>query len=99
MGLLVGAVSGWMARPADLLAAGGERPGRRPPRSGSLTDWPRSPRKESATDQYRYALIQAPANERQAAWVAVSGYFPQDQEWSSRSYTQLARDLFRKGRP
>jgi hypothetical protein len=34
--------------------------------------------------------------EREAAWVAVSGHFPQDVEWASRSYTQIARELFRR---
>ena len=95
VGLLAGAVAGWSARPPDLLAqASSARP--ISPALWLATDWARIERKAGPAEQYRHALLMSSAADREAAWVAVSGYFPQDHEWASRSYTQIARELFRK---
>ena len=94
VGLVLGAGAGWLARPADLLSSDvGSRPA--PPALWIAPDWERVEKKGSSAEQYRYAQLQANPSDRQAAWVAVSGYFPTDAEWASRSYTQLARELFR----
>ena len=94
IGLLLGAIVGWSARPGDLLAAdAGTR--HAPPALWIAPDWEKVEAKESPAAQYRFALLQPDASDRQAAWVAVSGNFPNDAEWASRSYTQVARELFR----
>jgi len=94
VGLLFGLLSGWLARPADLLTstASAHPPS---PALWIAPDWERIERKPTPAEQYRFAQIQPDGTDRQAAWVAVSGYHPNDQEWASRSYTQLARELFR----
>ncbi len=96
VGLLAGAWAGWTARPPDLLAPAAT-PRAMPPVLWLAPDWATVTKKASPAEQYRYALIQASPREREAAWVAVSGYFPQDQEWASRSFAQIGRELFRKG--
>ncbi len=94
VGLLAGALAGWAARPADLLAP--DAPGRvAPPALWIAPDWRRTPRKATAAEQYRQAQLLAGPSDLEEAWVAVSGYFPQDRDWSSRSYAQIARGLFR----
>jgi eukaryotic-like serine/threonine-protein kinase len=94
IGLVLGALTGWFARPADLLTATAEA---RPtsPALWIAPDWERVEAKDTPAAQYRYAQIQPDGPDRQAAWVAVSGHHPTDQEWASRSYTQIARELFR----
>jgi len=95
VGLGSGVAAGWIARPADLLAA--DPKGRHaPPALWIAPDWEQVPREATAAEQYRHALLLASPGDLEAAWVAVSGYFPRDQEWASRSYTQLARELFRR---
>jgi hypothetical protein len=94
LGLVVGLAAGWLGRPADLL---GVEVGKAPPPPPALwiaPDWERVDKKDSPAAQYRHAQIQAGGPERLAAWVAVSGYYPDVPEWTSRSYTQLARELF-----
>jgi serine/threonine-protein kinase len=59
------------------------------------SDWTEVAKQPTAELQYRYAQVQAAAGSREAAWVAVPGYFPHAHEWSSRAYDQLARRLFR----
>ncbi len=96
LGLLLGLGAGWSARPADLLTPrAGEKP--QPPALWISPDWERIEKQANARAQYRSAQIQAPGPDRIAAWVAVSGYFPGDAVWGSKSYTQLARELFRVG--
>ncbi len=96
VGLLLGAGAGWLARPADLLAVDPlARPA--PPALWLAPDLQQVAKKDSPAAQYRHAQIQPNRADRQAAWVAVSEYFPSDAEWTSRSYTQLARELFRGG--
>jgi serine/threonine-protein kinase len=93
VGLSLGAFVGWLARPADLMAA---QPGARPapPALWIAPDWERVERKETPAAQYRFAQVQPPGHDRLAAWVAVAGHHPGDAEWASRSYIQLARELF-----
>jgi eukaryotic-like serine/threonine-protein kinase len=94
-GMLGGAVAGWLARPADLLGVdSGGKPA--PPALWIAPDWSKVETKATPAAQYRHAQTLPNAAEREAAWVAVSGNFPQDAEWASRSYTQLARELFRR---
>jgi eukaryotic-like serine/threonine-protein kinase len=94
LGLLLGAIVGWFARPHDLLGVDPKaRPA--PPALWIAPDWERVEAKDSAASQYRHAQLQSDVTDRQAAWVAVSGYFSGDAEWTSRSYMQLARELFR----
>jgi serine/threonine-protein kinase len=95
-GLGVGALSGWMARPADLLTPNpSARPA--PPALWIAPAWTEVERKASPAAQYRHAQLLPSTAAREAAWVAVSGYFHEDAEWSSRSYAQLAREMFRLG--
>jgi hypothetical protein len=61
-----------------------------------MAPWEAVPAKRSAAEQYRYAQLSAPENQRIAAWLAVPGRFPDDRAWSSKAYTQLARGLFRQ---
>jgi serine/threonine protein kinase len=95
IGLVIGALLGWSARPVDLLVA--DRSAQHPPPALWIApDWEqRIEAKDSASSQYRFAQIQESPADRQAAFVAVSGYFPNDADWTSRSYIQLARELFR----
>jgi len=93
LGLLVGLLAGWLSRPDDLLTAEvGLKPA--PPAVWIAPGWDRIEKKESPAAQYRYAQVQSSGPDRLAAWVAVSGYYPDDPEWASKSYTQLARELF-----
>jgi hypothetical protein len=93
LGLVVGLVAGWIARPADLFAAEvGTK--HAPPALWIEPDWERIEKKDSPAAQYRYAQVQPNGPDRLAAWVAVSGYYPDVPEWTSKSYTQLARELF-----
>jgi serine/threonine-protein kinase len=93
LGLGLGALVGWTARPPDLLGA--DRSGHpAPPALWIAPDWERIDEKDSPASQYRYAQIQESPADRQAAFVAVSGYHPNDADWTSRSYIQLARELF-----
>jgi len=95
VGLGLGLLAGWLARPADLLAA--DPKGRHAsPSAWIAPDWEQVPRQGSAAEQYRHALFLTGPGDLEAAWVAVPGYFPQDQEWAARSHVQLARELFRR---
>jgi serine/threonine protein kinase len=93
-GLVAGAVVGWLLRPADLLAPNA-RDSSAPPALWMAPVLTEVPMQSSAEQQYRYAQIQARSGSREAAWLAVPGYFPNAREWASRAYTQLARRLFR----
>ena len=42
-----------------------------------------------------YALLQAPRDERVAAFLAVPGFFPHSHDQVSKAYTQLARIWYR----
>ncbi len=95
VGLVAGALAGYLARPVDLLApAAAGRPA--PPALWIAPGWDQVAARPTAAEQYRHALLLAGSPDQEAAWVAVSGHFPQDQDWASRSYSQLARELFRR---
>ncbi len=94
VGLVAGAVVGWMLRPPDLLGEGA-RSSSVHPALWMAPDWAEVPKQATAEQQYRYAQVRAKSGSRAAAWVAVPGNFPRDHEWSSRAYDQLARRLFR----
>ena len=94
--LAAGLVAGWFARPPDLLSEGSAvKAGR--PAAWLAPAWGDVPRKPSASAQYRYAQLLPGGPDRDAAWVAVSEFFPNDRTWSAQSYTQIARELFRRG--
>ena len=92
LGLILGGGLGWANRPEDLLS----------PRAGEVRAMPGlwiSPRwaevekLASAEEQYHWALVRAPREVQEAAWLAVPGHFPTSRDWASRAYTQLARLL------
>jgi serine/threonine-protein kinase len=94
IGLVLGGLVGWSVRPADLLRSESSSQ-HEPPALWIAPDWTRISKKDSPAMQYRFAQIQASPADRQAAFVAVSGYYAGDADWTSRSYIQLARELFR----
>lgn len=61
-----------------------------------MAEWKRVPQKKSAAEQYRYALTQASEKDLVAAWLAVPGYFPKDEDWAWRAYVQLTGDFVRR---
>jgi len=93
LGLALGAAAGWANRPAELLTPGAAGP-RSVPGLWMTPNWRDVEKAASPEDQYLDALIRAPKDALEAAWLAVPGHFPGSREWSSRAYTQLARLLF-----
>ncbi len=94
--LLLGLGAGWLARPADLLSATAAVHHARPA-AWLAPDWNQVPRKANPAAQYRYAQMLPGGPDRDKAWVAVAEFFPGDRSWSFQSYTQIARELFRRG--
>lgn len=93
--LVAGAGVGWALRPRDLLGQSAP-PSNSPPALWMAPEWSEVPRQAGGPEaQYRYAQVRAASGSREAAWLAVPGYFPQAHEWSARAYDQLARRLFR----
>lgn len=93
---LLGAVFGWVQRPADLLFAAepaGAGKSRSMPGLWIDRNWERIPKAATPEAQFHYAQLRAPLEQREAAWLAVSGHWPTSREWAARSYTQLARHL------
>ncbi len=96
LSLASGLAAGWLARPSDLLTEGAAvKHGR--PAAWLAPSWREVARKPTAAAQYRHAQLLPGGPDRDAAWVAVSEYFPGDRAWSAQSYTQIARELFRRG--
>ena len=62
-----------------------------------MLDWRVIPKRETAERQYHFALLEAPASERAAAWLAVPGYYPGAKGLHQIAYTQLARTLYHDG--
>jgi hypothetical protein len=62
-----------------------------------MDDWQAVPGLASASAQYRLAQTGVADDQRIAAWLAVPGRFPGDGTMAYRAYTQLARELFRRG--
>lgn len=65
-----------------------------PPGLG-VADWKRIEKKSSAEAQYRFAQIIAAEEDQLAAWLAVPGYWPDDDDWAWRAYLQLTGELVR----
>jgi eukaryotic-like serine/threonine-protein kinase len=93
LSLVAGALGGWFGRADDLLAEGVAAP--KGPPGLWMAPWDQIPQQPSAIEQYRYALIQAPEANQEAAWLAVPGRFATNPQWASNAYIQLARYLFR----
>lgn len=93
-GFAAGAGAGWSLRPPDLLGESARTPVAAPA-LWMAPEWSEVPKLDSAERQYRYAQVRAPSGSREAAWLAVPGYFPGAHDWSARAYDQLARRLFR----
>jgi serine/threonine-protein kinase len=95
LGLAIGALAGYQARSENYLAstvAGGDStsaPGL------WMAGWDGVERLATPDSQYHYALFKAPEAEREAAWLAVPGYFPGSKEWREKAYIQLTRTLYR----
>ncbi len=92
--LILGGVAGWLGRTKDLLAASAPAPETMP--ALWMAPWDAIPRQNTAIEQYRYALTASAPTERQAAWLAVPGYFPNSHDESYLAYLQLARDFLRQ---
>ncbi len=94
----IGGLVGWMNRQEDLLSP--EAPiETAPPGLWIVPDWAnQTPRMATAEQQYHYAQIVSTNESREAAWLAVPGYFraKTDHAWWIKSYCQLARDLLAK---
>jgi serine/threonine-protein kinase len=93
-GLFAGAVWGWTSRAPDVMTLPREKEHSLP---GLWLDprWRNIPRRNSAEEQLRYALLEAPRDEWDSAWLAVPGYHPRSHESSTKAYTQLARTWYR----
>jgi serine/threonine protein kinase len=90
LALAAGAAWGWTARVERRLGTAADGPP-----ALWMAPWARVPAQPSPEAQYRYALLEAPAGNLEAAWLAVPGRFPQAHTWTARAYTQLGRFLFR----
>jgi serine/threonine-protein kinase len=94
--LSIGGLVGWMNRQEDLLSP--EAPVEAaPPGLWIVPEWAvQTPKMANAEQQYRYAQIAASNESREAAWLAVPGYFrtKTDHAWWIKAYCQLARELF-----
>ena len=94
-GLALGVAAAWLTRAEDLLSDAAPAPSG-PPGLWMASTLGRIPRRADAEHQYRYAQLEAPPADREAAWLAVPWRFPDDHRWTFRAYTQLARHLFRR---
>jgi serine/threonine-protein kinase len=94
--LVVGAIAGWTMRSPDVMALPYE-PASALPVLWVEPAWNAVARHPNADEQLRYALLQAPADERVAAFLAVPGFFPHSHDQVSKAYTQLARIWYRYG--
>ena len=94
--LILGAIPGYMARNPDVQSVRADASTLLPalrlePR------WNTMPKENTAEEQFRYALLQAPTDDWAPAFLAVVGYFPHSRELVSKAYTQLARIWYRRG--
>jgi serine/threonine-protein kinase len=92
--ILLGALGGYRARSENFLKPSGA--GARPetPPGLWMADWSGVEKQNTAEAQYRSALLDAPESEREAAWLAVPGYFGGAKEWREKAYIQLTRTLY-----
>ncbi len=98
LGLVVGLLLGYSSRAPKLLAEGSPEPAD-PPALWLNPAWRSIPSESTPRAQLRYAQLVASPSDREAAWLAVSGHFPGDREWSLKAYTHLARHYLRRGEP
>ena len=91
----VGGLLGFQGRAPDLLSPSAPRP--QGPPGLWMAPWRTIPQRRTAEDQYHYALLQSPEASREAAWLAVPGYFPRERAWTTKASIQLARTLLRRG--
>ena len=96
IGLILGAIPGYVARNPDVQAVATDAIAFMPalrlePR------WNTIPRQNTPEEQFRYALLQAPTDDWAPAFLAVVGYFPHSHDLVSKAYTQLARIWYRRG--
>lgn len=93
--IAAGGLFGWLGRKEDLLSA--EAPTAPAPAGlWIVPGWADlAPRQPTAEAQFRYALIVAPKESREAAWLAVPGYFRRESDhgWCFKAYAELAREL------
>jgi hypothetical protein len=94
--LFAGAIAGWTMRNPEVMAIPVE-PRAALPMLWIEPAWASVPRHPSAEEQLHYALLQAPPDERVAAFLAVPGHFPHALDQVSKAYTQLARTWYRSG--
>jgi eukaryotic-like serine/threonine-protein kinase len=92
--LVLGAIAGWTMRSPDVMALPAERSTALPVLWVEPA-WNAVARQSSGQEQLHYALLQAPPDERVAAFLAVPGFFPHAFDQVSRAYTQLARIWYR----
>lgn len=96
LGLAVGLFAGWYTRPQDLLSEGAAQ-ATAMPALWMVPDWSELiSRQATAEAQYHHAQLSSSTTEQEAAWIAVPGYFPQEREYCSKAYVQLARALLRR---
>jgi serine/threonine-protein kinase len=99
LGLLAGLASGYFTRSEDLISernASASTAAATLPALWMAPHWELIPRQGSAEEQYHYAQLRAADADQEAAWIAVSGYFPSARGWASQAYIQLARVLLRR---
>jgi serine/threonine protein kinase len=93
-GVVLGALAGWKNRSPDVMAVTSDA-------SASLPvlwvdpSWSSVTRMATAAEQLHYALLEAPRQDRVAAFLAVPGFFGHSHDQVSKAYTQLARIWFR----
>jgi eukaryotic-like serine/threonine-protein kinase len=90
---VLGGLGGWWARAENLL--GDHTPVPETPPGLWMAAWNQVAPQRSGEEQYRFAQIQAPPTDLEAAFLAVPGRFPQEALWRPEAYTQLIRILFR----
>ena len=98
-GLAVGVAAAWLSRGEDVLSDAAAPVPAGPPGAWMFPAAAGVRHRATAEEQYRYAQIEAPPADREAAWLAVPGRFPgdRDHEWALRAYVQLVRHLLRLG--
>ncbi len=105
LGLVAGLLTGWNGRSENLLSEHAHdaltpitpSAANAPlPALWMAPHWDSIPRQSTAEAQYRYAQLRAAAADREAAWIAVPGYFPDARAWAAQAYIQLARLLLRR---
>ncbi len=92
--LVAGALTGWLTRSQDLLAAGSAEPD--VPGLWMAPGWRSIKQQPNPESQFRYAQLAASRDETEAAWLAVPAYYPRSHEWIAQAYIQLARTLLRR---